>query len=269
MLELLEHDFFIHALIGAFLVSIACGIMGSLIMVNRLLSMAGGITHAAFGGIGIAFYFGIPILLSTSIFTLILAILVAYLTKKYEKRSDNIIAVIWALGMAVGIILIDLSSGYSSDLMSYLFGSILGISQYDLYLMGIIDFIFLVLIVVFYRQFEAVSFDSQFAKLKGVSTDFFHYLLVIMIAFCIVITIRTVGLILVIALLSIPCFIAEQFTKRLGSMMALSAILSMFFCLVGLLLSYFLNLSSGASIILVASLGFFLSIFKKLTIFHK
>lgn len=256
MLEVFSFGFFQNALIAALLVSIACGLIGSLIMVNRLFSIAGGITHGAFGGIGIAFYFSLPVLLSTTLFTLILALLTAFLTQKYPSRSDNIIAVIWAFGMAFGLILVDLAPGYKSDLMTYLFGSILTVSSEDLWLMGCIDSIFIILIVCCYRQFEAISFDSQFAKLKGIPVNLFYYLLIIMMAFCIVISIRVVGLILIIALLSIPCFIAEYYTKRLGSMMCVSSLLSGIFCLVGLALSYHFNLTSGASIIIVACTGF-------------
>lgn len=268
MLELLSFSFFQNAIFAALLVSIACGIIGVLVMINRLFSMAGGITHGAFGGIGIAFYFSLPILLSTSIWTLFLAVCLAYLNKYYKHRSDTIIAVIWAFGMALGIILIDLSPGYNTDLMAYLFGSILAVSINDLWLMGGINLLIIALIVCFYRQFEALSFDEEFAKVKGVPTSFFHYLLIAMMAFCIVISIRIVGLILVIALLSIPSFIAENFTKKLGSMMIVSAILSMIFCVLGLVLSYYLNLTSGACIIAVACLAFAINfILNKVCIF--
>ncbi|ARJ56954.1 metal ABC transporter permease [Campylobacter cuniculorum] len=256
MLELLGFDFFQNALLAAFLVSIACGVMGALIMVNRLFSMAGGITHGAFGGIGIAFYFSLPILLSTSIFTLFLAFLLAFLSQHYEHRSDSIIAVIWAFGMAVGIVLIDLSPGYQNDLMAYLFGSILAVSKSDLVLMFGVDGAVVMLIMLFYRQFEILSFDKEFSKVKGINTSFFYYLLIAMIALCIVICIRLVGLILVMALLSIPSFIAENFTKNLGQLMILSALLSMLFCILGLGLSYYLNLASGACIIILACMAF-------------
>jgi len=264
-MEIFNFSFFQNALLAALLVSIACGSIGTLIMINRLFSMAGGITHAAFGGIGIAFYFSLPILLSTSIWTLFLAFLIGFLSKHYEHRSDNFIAVIWAFGMAIGIILIDLSPGYNTDLMAYLFGSILAVSDSDLWLMACVDFVIILLLLCFFRQFEAISFDAEFAKLKGINTTFFHYLLIAMMAFCIVISIRLVGLILIMALLSIPCFIAENLTKRLGKVMILAVILSASFCIIGLIISYHLNLASGACIIVIASLAFGLNfIFKTL-----
>lgn len=263
MLEILNFTFFQNALLGAILVSITCGIIGTLVMINRLFSMAGGITHGAFGGIGIAFYFSLPILLSTGIFTLFLAFLVAFLAKRYEHRSDSIIAVIWAFGMAVGIILIDLSPSYNTDLMAYLFGSILAVGTQDLWLMALVDGVVVLLIFLFYRQFEALSFDAEFAKVRGINTSFFHYLLIALMAFCIVISIRLVGLILVMALLSIPSFIAENFTKRLGFIMILASFLSMIFCILGLILSYYLNLSSGACIIAIACFGFLMHLIGK------
>ncbi len=256
MFEILNFTFFQNALLAAILVSIACGVIGTLIMINRLFSMAGGITHGAFGGIGIAFYFSLPILLSTGIFTLLLAFLVAFLAKHYEHRSDSIIAVIWAFGMAVGIILIDLSPDYNTDLMAYLFGSILAVGVQDLWLMGVIDGIIIILMLLFYRQFEALSFDAEFAKVRGINTSFFHYLLIALMAFCIVISIRLVGLILVMALLSIPSFMAENFTKKLGFVMLIASVLSMVFCFLGLMLSYYFNLSSGACIIAVSCFSF-------------
>ncbi|MGI0439735.1 metal ABC transporter permease [Helicobacter himalayensis] len=256
MLEILEFSFFQNALLCAVLTSIACGIVGALAMINRLISLAGGITHGAFGGIGVAFYFGLPLLLSVSIWTLLLALFLGFIMQRYPNRSENIIAVIWAFGMAFGLILLDLTPGYKSDIMGYLFGSILAIAPSDLVLLGVCDGVFIVLILCFYRQFEALSFDFEFTKLQGVNARAFYYLFIIMIAFCIVLSIRVVGLILVIALLSIPCFIAENFTKRLGSMIFCSILLSAFFCISGLFVSYFYNLTSGASIIIIASIAF-------------
>ena len=261
MFEILSFSFMQNAIFGAILVSVACGIIGSLVMINRLFSLAGGITHGAFGGIGLGFYLGlsgVAMFASTAIFGLFLAIIVAYLSKAYPHRSDNIIAVIWAFGMAFGIILVDKSSDFGGDLMSYLFGNILAISGEDLAIMGVCDVLFVGIAVVFYRQFESMSFDSEFAGLKGVKTGILYVVLVCAIALCVVVAMRVVGLILVLALLGIPCFIAERFARTLGGIMLLSCIFSAIFCLIGLALSYALNLSSGASIILVACASFVL-----------
>lgn len=262
MIEILSLNFMQNALVAGLLVSAICGISGSLIVVNRMSFIAGGIAHGAYGGIGAAFFLGVDPLLGAGVFSLFLALIIATVTLKDRARMDSVIGAIWAFGMAAGIIFIDLTPGYSGDLMSYLFGSILAVSGADLAFMATLGVAFLAAIAVFYRQFAAVSFDAEFARLRGVRTTLFYYALVCMTALCVVATIRVVGLILVIALLTIPPFIAQNFAKRLGSMMAISAALSAIFCLAGLFVSFWLNLTSGASIILIASVCFFAFVFK-------
>ena len=252
-----------NAFIGAFLVSIACGIVGSLAVINKMSFISGGVAHAAFGGIGIAIFLGISPILGASVFCLAISLLIGFLTLKNRERFDTIIGVLWAFGMALGILFIDLTPGYKGDLMSYLFGSILAIDEKVLLFIGVCDLLFIALIALFYRQFCAISFDMEFAKLRDVKTELFYYLLVAMISFCVVSTIQIVGLILVVALMSIPTFIAEKFAARLGSMMLISALLSTLFCAIGLIFSYYFNVSSGAGIILAASVGFFISLLIK------
>ncbi|MBR8461315.1 metal ABC transporter permease [Campylobacter sp. faydin G-105] len=262
MAEILNLNFMQNALLAGLLVSIVCGLIGSLVVINRMTFIAGGIAHGAYGGIGLAFFLSLDPLLGAGLFSLFLAILIATITLNDKTKIDSVIGAIWAFGMAIGIIFIDLTPGYRADLMSYLFGSILAVSDADLVFIGIIDVIFLLIISLFYRQFVAISFDSEFAKLRSVNTTLFYYILVCMMALCVVATIRVVGLILVIALLTIPPYMAQIFAKRLGSMMAISTIFSVIFCIAGLTLSFCFNLTSGASIILIASLCFFGFCFK-------
>ena len=257
LLTLLQYEFAQKALLASLLVSIACGIMGPLIIINRQVAMAGGITHAAYGGLGLAGFLGIPMLLGASFFTLLMSLLIAFLTQKNKASADAVIGVIWAFGMSFGIILIDLTPGYARDLLGFLFGSIITVSPLDLYLMGVSDLFFLALILLFYRQFCALSFDPVFASLRGVKILRFHYLLVAMMAFCVVLVIQVVGLIMVVALLCIPSFLAQMFCKKLGAMMLASSALSLCFCLAGFYLSFTQNLSSGACIIMVACTVFF------------
>ncbi|MFV0482264.1 MAG: metal ABC transporter permease [Campylobacteraceae bacterium] len=259
MIEILSYSFMQNALISGILVSVACGIVGTLVVVNRVVFIAGGIAHGAYGGLGIAFFLGISPLFGALGFSLALALIIALLTYKNKNRIDSVIGAIWAFGMALGIILIDITPGYNVDLMSYLFGSILSVSIEDLYLIGIVAVFILTLTVLFYKEFLAMSFDMEFAKLQGVKVKLFYIILVMMMALCIVATIRAVGLILVIALLTIPPYIAEKFCVRLGSMMALSTTLSIIFTALGLTLSYKFNLTSGASIIMVAVFTFLLT----------
>jgi zinc transport system permease protein len=255
MLEALSYEFMQNAILAGLLVSFASGIIGSLIVVNRMVFLAGGIAHTAYGGIGLAIYFGLPIFLGASLFSVAAAILMAFITLNQKDKIDVFIGLIWAVGMALGIILVDLTPGYNVDLMSYLFGSILAVSNEDLLYMTIL-LVFIVLILLrFYREILAISYDSEYATLRGINVKFFYTLILILSALSIVIAIKVVGLILVIALLTIPIYIAEKLTNSLATMMFVSGVLASIFTLGGLWLSYTYDITSGASIILVGAVS--------------
>ena len=260
MWEALQYDFMRNALLAGLLVSISCGIIGSLVVVNRIVFMSGGIAHAAFGGVGLGFFCGFSPFLGAAIFASGVSLIMGVVSLKSKHRADTIIGVLWAIGMAVGIILIDLTPGYHVDLMSYLFGSILTVPAVDLWLMLPLDGFILLVVLLFYKEFVALSYDEEFAFVVGVPVKTLYLLLLGMTALSIVMIIRVVGLILVIALLTIPPFIAEKHTRSLGQMMVLSSLLSICFTLSGLWLSYAFDLTSGATIILVAGIGFFISL---------
>lgn len=260
MLEMLSFSFMQNALIAGLLISIICGIIGTLVVVNRMVFIAGGIAHGAYGGIGLAFFLGFAPLLGATLFALVLSFIIAFLTLKDRGRVDSIIGALWAFGMAFGIILTDLTPGYNVDLMSYLFGSILTVPTQDLWIMGGIVLLITLSLTIFFKEIQAMSFDPEFASLRGVPVKFLHYLLLALIALCVVATIRVVGLVLVIALLSIPPYIAERLSGRLIHMMIFSILISIGFIISGLILAYIFDLTSGAAIILVASLSFFLSL---------
>ena len=264
MIEALSFEFIQHALIAGILVSFAAGIIGSLIVVNRMVFLAGGIAHASYGGIGLAVFFGFPIFLGASIFAVGAALLIASLTLHKRYRIDTFIGLIWAVGMAIGVIFIDMTPGYNVDMMSYLFGSILAVSTNDLYFMGTLLAIIIFVMTFWYRDILAVSYDSEYASLRGVNVRFFYTLILILSALTVVIAIKVVGLILVIAMLTIPVYIAEKLSHSLFSMMFLSGLIATLFTLAGLWFSYTYNLTSGASIILVsaAALGLFLLFYK-------
>jgi len=266
MIEALQFTFIQHALIAGILVSLAAGIIGSLIVVNRMVFLAGGIAHASYGGIGMAVFFGFPIFLGASAFAVLAALLVANLTLHKRHRIDTFIGLIWAVGMAIGVIFVDLTDGYNVDLMSYLFGSILAVSTQDLYFMGALLGVIVFVTTFWYRDILAVSYDSEYARLRGIHVRFFYTLILVLSALTVVIAIKVVGLILVIAMLTIPVYIAEKLSNTLWHMMILSGIISAIFTLVGLWFSYTYNLTSGASIILVSavSLGLFLLLFGRL-----
>ncbi len=265
MIEALQFDFMQHALLAGLLVSFAAGIIGSLIVVNRMVFLAGGIAHTSYGGIGLAVYFGLPIFLGASLFAVGAALLIAELTLKKRHRMDTFIGLIWAVGMAIGVIFVDLTPGYNVDLMSYLFGSILAVSTSDLYFMAVLLVVILSVVTLKYRDILAVSYDSEYASLRGVNVRFFYTLILVLSALTVVIAIKVVGLILVIAMLTIPVYIAEKLSSSLFCMMFLSGAIATLFTLVGLWFSYTYNLTSGASIILVSavSLGLFLLFNKK------
>ena len=251
MLEALQYDFIQNALISGILVSVAVGIIGSLVVVNKITFLAGGIAHSSYGGIGLAIFLGLPVLFGATVFAVLTAIIIASITLKNRNRIDAIIGIMWAFGMAVGIIFVDMTPGYNVDLMSYLFGSIIAVSNEDIIYLTILDFFIVGLVVFFYKQILAVSYDSEFASLRGINIKFFYTLILILAALSVVAAIKVVGLILVIALLTIPTYLAEIFTKKLSSMMILSSILAVIFTLTGLMISYFYDISSGASIIIV------------------
>ena len=252
MLEVLQYDFIQNALIAGILISIAAGIIGSLVVVNKITFLTGGIAHSSYGGIGLAIYLGIPVLFGATIFAVLTAILIAIITLNNRNRIDAIIGMMWASGMAIGIIFVDLTPGYNVDLMSYLFGSIIAVSSEDLIFMFILDLVIISTVIFFYKQILAVSYDSEFASLRGINVKFFYTLILILAALCVVAAIKAVGLILVIALLTIPTYLAETFANKLSTMMIISSILATIFTILGLVVSYIYDISSGASIIIVA-----------------
>lgn len=255
VIEALSYGFIQHALIAGLLVSLAAGIIGSLIVVNRMVFLAGGIAHASYGGIGLAVFFGLPVFFGASLFAVGAALFVSILTLRRRERIDTFIGLIWAVGMAIGVIFIDLTPGYHVDMMSYLFGSILAVSTEDIYYMGGLLGAIIFVILFWYRDILAVSYDSEYAGLRGVQVRFFYTLILILSALTVVIAIKVVGLILVIAMLTIPVYIAEKLSNSLAKMMLYSGLISTLFTLIGLLFSYTYDITSGASIIVVSALG--------------
>jgi len=260
MLDALHFEFMRHALIAGLLASVICGIMGTLVVANRIVFLSGGIAHAAYGGIGLAFFLGWPYLVGTIGFSLAAALVMAAVTLRARHRADTIIGVIWAVGMATGIILLDLTPGYNVDLMSYLFGSILTVPAADLWIMlgtgiGVTGFV-----AVFYQDLLTLSYDEEFARIRGVPVNALYFALIGLLAVSIVMVIQVVGLILVIALLTIPPFIVERYAQSLFQMMVGASVLGAVFTVAGLWLSYAFDLTSGASIIMVAGAAFFIAL---------
>jgi len=256
-------DLIQNSVYAGILLSIAIGIIGSLIVINKATSITGSIAHGSFGGIGLGIYLGVNILLSTTIFTLLLALILAVITLFYRHRADSLIGVIWALGMSIGIIFLNLSSGYNADAISYLFGNILLIEKNDLFIMLIIDLILVISIVFLYHRFLAMSYDMEFLEVRGINTKFLYTFFLILTSLTIVMSVRAIGIILILALFTIPPLIAEKFTKRFYQMMILSGIFSALFVISGIVLSYYFDLAPTPIIVIIAALGLFLSMVKK------
>ncbi len=256
MIEALHFEFMRNALMAGLLTSLICGIMGTLVVVHRVVFLSGGIAHAAYGGIGLAFFMGWPLLIGTIGFALIAAIIMATVTLKAKHRADTIIGVTWAVGMALGIILLDLTPGYHVDLMSYLFGSILTVPNTDLWIMLCVGAVLVGMTAYFYHDLLAMGYDEEFASVRGVPVRQLYLGMMAMLAVAIVMIIQVVGLILVIALLTIAPYIVEKYAKSLATMMLWASLLNTLFTVCGLWLAYRFDLTSGAAIILVAALFF-------------
>jgi len=245
MLEVLQYEFMRNALIAGLLAAIACGIVGVYVVVKRVVFISGGIAHASFGGIGLGYFLGINPVLGAMFFTIASALGMGLVTKRTRLPEDTAIGILWAMGIAIGIIFISLTPGYAPDLFSYLFGNILTVPAFDLMLMLILDAVIIILVLLFYKEFLLLSFDEEFSTIVGVPTERLYLLLLCLIALTVVVLIRVVGIILVIALLTIPAALARQFTHNLKKMMLLSVLAGAVFTFSGLWLSYLLDLASG------------------------
>jgi len=259
MIEILQYEFMRNALLAAVLVSIACGIVGTFIVIKKIVFISGGITHAAFGGIGLGYLLGVNPVLTAIPFSLLSAIAIGTISKKTKISEDSAIGMLWAVGMALGILFIGLAPGYAPDLFSYLFGSILTVPFSDIIIMIILDFIIILTVLFLYKEFQALSFDEEFSEITGVPIHTLYLLLLCLVALSIIVLIRVVGIILVIALLTIPTTIAKQFTNKLKKLIIYSTLSAVTLTVVGLWLSYVLDLPSGAIIVLVLTLVFLIS----------
>lgn len=260
MLDPLSLPFFQKALLAGFLASIACGIMGSYVVVRGMASISGGLGHAAFGGVGLGYLLGWNPMVGATGFSVLSGLGIGWAYRRWRSSLDTLIAMLWSLGMALGILFISLTPGYAPDLMSYLFGSILFVPQVFLWLTAALDLLLLVVVPLFFKELQAVSLDEDFAKVMGLPVGLFFYAQMLLTALVVVLLIRVVGVILVIALLTIPATVARQWTARLGTMMAGASFLGALCTCGGLFLSYWLSewfearLPTGPVIILLTGL---------------
>ena len=251
-MSIFQYTFFQNALLGALLASVVCGIMGTYIVSRRLVFISGGITHASFGGIGIGVFFGINPILSAMVYAVLSAFGVEWLSTKVKVREDSAIALFWTFGMSVGILFSFLTPGFMPDLPSFLFGSILTIGTSDLWLLSAVTALVALVFVLLYRTIISIAFDATFAQSQRLPVHAVEYLLMALIAMTIVSTLRMVGIVLAISMLTIPQMTANLFTYRFNRIIFLSIIIGWVNCLIGLMLSYWLNVPSGAAIIFSA-----------------
>jgi zinc transport system permease protein len=249
-----------NALIAALLASFGCGIVGTFVVVKRIGYLAGGIAHSVLGGLGIAYYMGADPRLGAMIAAVAAALIIAGVSLRWKQHEDIVIGALWAVGMAIGIVFISQTSGYNVDLMSYLFGNILMVSRTDLYVMAGLDVAVVAAVALFYKQLVAICFDEEFARIRGVNVAAVYMLLLCMVAVTVVSLIQVVGLILVIALFTLPAAIAGQFVGSVAAMIVVACALGAMFGFAGLAVSYASNLPSGATIILLAGTAYLVSV---------
>jgi len=265
MVALKSQGFMQNAVIIGLFASVACGIMGTYVVVKRIVFISGGISHTVLGGMGIAYYYGYHPIYGAVVSALVAAIVIGLVSLRYHQYEDTIIGALWAIGMAVGILFIYKTPGYNIDLMSYLFGNILMVDKGSVYLVASLDALIIALVLLFYKRFLAVCFDEEYSQLQGIGVVTTYLLLLCLIALTIVILIQVVGIILVIALLTLPAATARYYVRSLGQMMILASLLGAVFTTSGLIVSYQPNLPAGATIIVIAGLAYLLAtVFKGL-----
>ena len=258
MLEALELPFFQRVLVAGLLASVACGILGTYVVSKGMASISGGLSHAAFGGVGLGYLLGFPPMVGAAGFGVLAGIAVGLAYRRLRSSLDTLISIVWALGMALGIIFVALAPGYAPDLMSYLFGSLLFVSWDYVAAVAALDLVIAVAVWLLYKELQAVSFDEEFAEVAGVPIERLLLLLLALIALAVVTLIRVVGVILVIALLTLPAAIARHWSQTLARMMLVATGVAAGCTTAGLFLSFgisgafALSVPPGPLIILLA-----------------
>ncbi|MCW3788773.1 metal ABC transporter permease [Plebeiibacterium sediminum] len=260
IISLLGFSFFSNAVIAGLLTSIIAGIAGTYIVSRKIVFISGGITHASFGGIGLAYFLGLNPFFGAAVFAVLSALGIEWSTQKAQVREDSAIAILWSLGMAIGIIFVFLTPGYAPNLMSFLFGNILTVTTTDIITMLALTVLLIAGITLFYRLILYIAFDQEYTKTLGFNTTIVRYIISIIIALSIVMSIRVAGIILLLSLFTIPQAIANIFTHDFKKMIFISIAFSFLGVLTGLIGSYYFNLPSGA--IIIFTLIIFWSILK-------
>ncbi|MBO4301898.1 metal ABC transporter permease [Methanosarcinaceae archaeon] len=251
MLEVLQYGFMQNAVLATCLTCIACGVIGVFVVSKKIVSITGGISHAGFGGIGLSYYLGLDPLLGLLPFSLLSAVVLGFLSRRTKVSEDTANGILWSMGVAFGIVLIYLTPGYAPDLMTYLFGNILTVPSSDIYLMIAIDVVILITVLLLFKEFLTLCFDEEYVRASGIPAEMLYMVLLCLIALTIVAMIKVVGIILIIAMLTVPASLSRRLSHNMKHMMIISAVLGTIMSLAGLAFSYLFDLPSGATIILV------------------
>lgn len=256
MTQLLNYTFFQNAIAGVLIISVASAIIGTYIIARRLVAISGGVTHACFGGLGLGYFLGINPIVMAGVFAVASSLGVEWMAARYRVREDSAIAVVWATGMAIGVLFVFLTPGYVPELNSFLFGNILTITAGDLWAFAIYVTVLIAFFLWKYKVIVACAFDRDFAKVAGLPVKFITCTMTVLVAVCVVLTIRLVGVMLLMSMLSLPQLIAEIYYKRFGRIMCLSVIVSAVTCLIGLGLSTVIDVPCSALIVIVMVAAF-------------
>ena len=259
-MDIFQYAFMQRALVAAILVGATCSVIGVYVVLKKLAFIGSGIAHSAFGGVALGFLLGLNPIAVAAPFSIATAAGIGLVSKKGRVSEDAAIGIFFASTMALGVIFVGLSKGYSIDLFGYLFGSILAVSTFDLWLILVLGLAVVGVVMLLYKEFFFLSFDEELAKVNGLPVQGLYYLLLTLMSVTIVVSIKVVGIILVSALLVIPAAAAFQLTRRFRNMMILSVVLGVVSGVAGLILSYYFNLASGATIVITATVIFFLSL---------
>lgn len=260
LMEILDYTFFRNALIGVILISIATSLVGSYIVTRRMVFVSGGITHTCFGGLGLGYFLGVNPIAMATLFALGGAMGARWMSRQGHARSDSAIGAMWALGMALGILFVSLTDGYVPELTSFLFGNVLTITGADLMMFGGFTLLLILFYLLFYRLILAVSFDSGFSATRHLPVKFIELAMTVFIALAIVLTIRMIGIMLLMSLVTLPQITAELFTSHYKRMMLLSGLLSLPACVGGLLMAYYVAVPASACMVLLMVLFYLIGI---------
>ncbi|MBN2898553.1 MAG: metal ABC transporter permease [Clostridia bacterium] len=266
--DFLSYQFLQNAFWASILASVACGIIGVIIVEKKLVMMSGGISHTSFGGIGLGYLLGIKPIIGGLIFSVLAAFGVIKIKRSTKTSEDTLLGMMWAAGMALGIVFISIRSGYPPDMTSYLFGDILTVSRTDLWFMLALNIILIGIVFLFFEYWKAYLFDEELLRVLDYNIERFELVLYLLVAISIVVLIKAVGIILVIAMLTIPASIAKMFVGELKKLIFFSCILGLIHFMIGLMLSYYVNISSGATIILVSTASYGFATFIKKYFYH-